>query len=30
MPQLIEAKRSGKMAYFILDELILRDKPVAK
>ena len=28
--QLIEAKRSGRIAYFILDKLIIRDKPVAK
>jgi hypothetical protein len=30
MPQLIEVKRAGKIAYFILDKLIVRHKLVVE
>ena len=28
MPKLIEAKQVGKIAYFILDELIVKNRPI--
>ena len=30
MPKLIEAKQAGKIAYFILDKLIVRNRPVVE
>lgn len=29
-PKLIAAKRAGKIAYFVLDKLVIRDRPAAQ
>ena len=28
IPNLIEARKNGKIAYFVLDKLIIKDKPL--
>ena len=30
VPELLAAKEAGKIAYFILDRLVIRDKPADK